>query len=319
MTWPTHGSARGLRHRSAVRAQGSAGASAVVRCTGTGWLCGENGRTGVRLRQHLRLPRRGKGSGIWPTSMFGRRRGRCRRGRRLSGPARRRPAAQLPTGAIASAGAAPRPAPGPEGAALVLVPRTAASESGFEGGGRPAMSALRPSPGSAPVATSLSFQCGQPRPARAAPCHSGPASAGPLSGRRDGPGPPRPGGPGKPSASPRGWGDRAGWEPGPAAGLAPRLLTPPSNRTRSAALGAIGPGVRTGMAGEPIGRSGSLVPRSLPRPSPPQPPQGPVQQATWTGKTQLRHGPQRQLPSPGLRRSPTVAQEFLQAEPPATG
>ncbi|AJT68864.1 hypothetical protein T261_7265 [Streptomyces lydicus] len=45
----------------------------------------------------------------------------------------------------------------------------------------------------------------------------------------------------------------------------------------------------------------------------------PVQEATWTGKTQLRHGPQRQLPSPGLRRSPTVAQEFLQAEPPASG
>ena len=44
-----------------------------------------------------------------------------------------------------------------------------------------------------------------------------------------------------------------------------------------------------------------------------------MQEATWTGKTQLRHGPQGQLPSSGLRRLPTVAQEFLRADPPAPG
>ncbi|MEK8174422.1 SDR family oxidoreductase [Streptomyces sp. M19] len=36
-----------------------------------------------------------------------------------------------------------------------------------------------------------------------------------------------------------------------------------------------------------------------------------VHEATWTGKAQLRHGPRRQLPSPGLRRSPTVARGSL--------
>lgn len=81
-------------------------------------------------------------------------------------------------------------------------------------------------------------------------------------------------------------------------------------------------GCRTGGAdghgGRTIGRSGSLRPRSLPHVTAPAL-NWPVQEATWTGKTQLRHGPQRQLPSPGPRRSPPAAQEFLQAEPPATG